>query len=326
MTTKSDGKTFRIIAPLSNPDEARTLPGLGADEFYFSIQPPGMNSAFSRRELPRANFHSFEDIELAAQIAAKRGVRLFAAVNKTYYTNDELGPAKKILDRCLDAGAAGLIVADAGLLRLLRKGNYGARAEIALSTVAAPTNGDAVEFFSRLGVSRVILPRTVSPKQAARFVRRFPKLRFEALIFNWYCANVDGVCRYQHDISDPAAPPDLVRNGCCFDYEVTCPNGAPAPDSVRRGLTNAQRRSETACGVCSIYDFMQAGVRDFKVVGRLLGYKAKANSVKFLDGCRKIYQESDSREGYIRLSQRYYEQFFGAACSGVCYHRIRMTD
>jgi collagenase-like PrtC family protease len=319
-------KPFRIIAPLSNPDEARTLPGFGADEFYFSYQPAGATRAISRRELPRANFKNFDDVALAVEIAAKRGAKLFVALNKTYYTNDELPGVKKILGRCLEAGAAGVIVADAGLLRYLRNSKINERAGIALSTVAAPMNREAIKFFTQFGISRVILPRTVGPHDAARFVKEFPGLRFEALIFNWYCANVDGVCRFQHDIPDAAGEPGLVRNGCCFDYEAVCPNGAAAPESVRREFKGVQRRSETACGVCSIHDFMRAGVRDFKIVGRLLGYKAKADSVKFLDGCRKIYQESDSREGYIRLSQRYYEQFFGEACSGVCYHRIRITE
>ena len=103
---------MRIIAPLSHADEARVLPGLGADELYFSIQPAGAGVALNRRELPRANFTRIEDAARAADLVHHRGARVFVALNKVFYTDAELPRVARILDQCLDAGVDGAIVAE----------------------------------------------------------------------------------------------------------------------------------------------------------------------------------------------------------------------
>lgn len=315
--------SIKIVAPASAPDEARTLPGLGADELYFSVQPPGARTATSRRELPRANFSDAEEVELAVRIAIKRNARLFVALNKTFYIDREMREVKRLLDRCLEAGVHGAIVADPGLLRLLHGEKYPDRAEIVLSTVAAATNAEAVKFFSRFGISRVILPRTTGPEAAARLVKKFPRLDFEVLIFNWYCANLDGACRFQHDLADPDRAPDLARNGCCLECEISRPGGEPAPVHISSAFSEVYRRSDTACGACSMYDFAIAGVKYFKAAGRLLERKQKEDSVIFLGDCRAILENCGDGKKFQRLARRRYETFFGKPCSGVCYHGIR---
>lgn len=308
--------------PLSGFEEARTLPRLGADEFYFSFQPPGAKTAISRRELSKANFDSLEDVALAVEIAKKRECGMLLALNKTYYTETEMPGAVKTLDNCLDIGVDGVIVADAGLLRLLHARKYNERAEIILSAVAAPTNALAIGFYETFGISRVILPRHISPDIAARYVRKYPSLRFEVFVFNWHCWNLDGVCRFQHDVPDAERHPSLVRNGCCLEYEVIPDEGGADPNIEDR-FRDVYKRSETGCAVCSMFDFARGGVTDFKIVGRLLSYEAKAEAVTFVNDCRKILESCGDRDKFMRLAKRHYESYFGDKCAGACYHNVR---
>lgn len=313
---------MKITAPLTHFDEAGILPRLGADELYFSLQPSHIRQAVSRREARFANFSSYEDAALAAEIAKKRGAALSLALNKTFYTQWEMAQAKRILDGCLDFGIDAVIVADAGFLRFLRLENYHKRLEIVLSTVAAPTNAEAISFHAGFGIKRVILPRHISPETAGRYARKFPRIDFEVFIFNWHCMNLDGVCRFQHDTCEVDSQPSITQNGCCIGYEIL-PFEGEVPEKLAREFENVYRRSQTGCAVCSLFDFAREGIAHFKIAGRLLPSPVKAEAVRFVDDCRKMLAQAGTREKYMRLARRHYENFFGVPCSGVCYHNVR---
>lgn len=137
-----------LLAPAGDLEKLKIAILYGADAVYLGGRHFGL----------RAGAINFAPDELTAGVdfAHTNGAKVYVTVNIFAHNRDlELLPG--YLASLVDAGVDGVIVSDPGVLDLVRTGFP--QLPVHLSTQANTTNWAAARFWSRQGVSRIILAR-----------------------------------------------------------------------------------------------------------------------------------------------------------------------
>jgi putative protease len=154
----------------------------GADAVYLGLD------RFNARA--RAENFRLDDLCRVLPHAKARGVKVYLAVN-TLLTEADLPEAIELVHRVAPLSPDALIVADLGLLRILREFFPGIPVHV--STQAGCASADAAEEFARMGASRVILERHLRMDEVARIAARSP-IGVEIFAHGSLCYSFSGKC------------------------------------------------------------------------------------------------------------------------------------
>lgn len=311
---------MRIISPVDNFQEAGLLLEAGADELYGGYIPAEWNdyslfASLNQRTFSAAQIASEE--ELAEIIALVHGYkRTFAlTLNASFYTNEQLPLLVEYLDRMVTLGIDSLILADPGLLRLLKK-RHG-HLEYHASTLAHLTNSGAVRFMAEQGIQRVVLPRHLSVSDMASIVQQTPGVLCDAFLLVGKCPNSEGLCTFHHSSPEKIWP-------CEIPYEIN-----PLVDGASSQLSQAIQRqnswSETnrrhGCGLCAIPALQKAGIHSLKLVGRGAPAAQKVRNVTLTREFLALAGRMTDFAEYRRKAMVAHRERFGAVChQNVCYY------
>lgn len=158
--------------------------------------------------------------------------------------------------RAVDMGVDNIVVANMGLMKLLRASG------IALPfTAAGYMNVGTVRLARYLGenfgVTRVTLPHAMALEEVSAFTR-LPGIEIEIPVQTG-AGNTCGRCM----MSDSPVTPEIGL-GCRAGYEVR-EGGSPSPVSAK---PMAFLDGSTDCSLCSVIELISAGVFAFKIPGR----------------------------------------------------------
>lgn len=281
---------MKILSPLSGVSEAKPLIEAGAQELYCGVVTEEWEKRFSLvasanlRHDRVANFSSFEELAKTVDIASRRKVPVFCALNAHFYSDAQLPLALRNAQEAIDAGASKIIVSDIGLISLLKKKNFGA--DIALSTANPVFNSQAMPFFKRLGIRSIVLPRHLSCKEISGLAKSASALgiELEAFVLNAICPYIDGLCTLQHvgKSPDSIAADELA---CRIPFSVEVFSNEPSEQSKRSALARAclwQNTLPLGCGLCALPSFEKAGIHSLKIAGRGNSTGKKVADVKML--------------------------------------------
>jgi collagenase-like PrtC family protease len=328
----------KILAPVSALDEVAILAEAGADEIYCGCLPAdwakdyGASDTLTRRQGTVANFGTLREILSVPQVAARLHLRCALTLNVAY-TRDQTPRAMHVAEQWREAGGHAIIVSDVEFLLNLQQ--RGLPIERHLSILAGVFNSQAVSFFRTLGVSRIVLPRSLSIDEMARIARHHAGFEFGAIILNEKCEFIDGLCGFYHGT---AFPPGTVS---CFEYRE-CPGGnvprtfSHDPAYVGHGcqipfvadacgaIEHADRDDEhrPACGACVIPGLAEAGIHYLKIAGRGLPSDLKLRAVRFIRSSvdASIANHDQPRRPSVAL-KRLYSRTFGCSCDSTsCYY------
>lgn len=252
---------MKITAGLGSLDNFHRMVSAGADELFAGFVPLDWLEKYSnhqplnRREnlLQNIQINTLADLRLLAKMKADSGVNVAIAFNSPFYGADCYSMIADILADLSSIGMQDWIIADPGLLVYLQ--NAGLSGGIHLSGEAGAYNPDAVRFFKKLGVKRIIFPRKISPEHMAECICAAPNLQYEAFVLNEMCHFSGAFCASLHcDFLDPL---------CRVPYQVFGPDcRCTSPDRDPSAF------GAGGCGVCALPRLSQAGVGFLKVVGR----------------------------------------------------------
>jgi len=171
-----------LVAPAGNPAKLRAALHFGADAAYVGM----------KRHSLRAHAGNFDDDELAWAIryAHDRGKRLYVAVNVQPF-DDELVDIEAALARLAQLGPDGVVVGDAGVLRLARR--VAPQLRLHLSTQASVVNREAVEEWGERGVERIVLARELSLERLSALAQR-TTTELEVFAHGAMCVATSGRC------------------------------------------------------------------------------------------------------------------------------------
>jgi putative protease len=211
-----------------------------------------------------------------------------------------LPPLAEHAEELARLGVRGVIVADLGLLSLLRDralrrlglvASHARPFELVASTLLSAFNGASVAFLARAGATRVVLPRELSAEEICALARE-ARVPVEAVAMRGRCPNVEGFCTHLHD--DPSRTwPCELRYAKSWSGE-----GEGIPPFVERALRRDEGTDRHfSCGLCAVPLLARAGVRALKVVGRGAETERKASAVAAVAAMIAWGEEGGSPDG-----------------------------
>lgn len=312
---------MKLISPVDNLQELESLMAAGADELYGGVVPPvwldgyGRMASINQRTFAGAQIDDFDEfIEIVRQ-CAQAGRPFFLTLNSPFYIDGQHPLLVDLVGRAADAGLAGVILADLGLLRLLIR-QY-PDLEYHASTLAHLGNSEAARLYGRAGFLRIVLPRHLTTTEMAQIVHNTPDVGFDAFLLVGKCPNTEGFCSFHHSSADKIWPCEIPYEYKFLDDDTS--GSLEAAVARQDSWSRSNRRH--GCGLCAIPELVAAGVTGLKLVGRGAPPAMKLANLtlasEFLELARKGLADSDYRAQAIAAHKRR----FGTACSpNVCYY------
>lgn len=312
---------MKIISPIDNPAETDLLLDAGADELYGGYLPTewgekyGLLASINQRTFAGAQLDSREDLVAVVTKAHARGRNFALTLNAPYYTDEQMPLLLDYVDEAVKAGVDGVILADLGLLRLLRRRHP--NLEFHASTLAHLMNSSAAAFYVAQGIDRVIFPRHLTVAEMASIVEKLPQVRFDAFMLVGKCPNTEGLCTFHHSSPDKVWP-------CEIPYRIT-PLQEPASPVLAEAMNRQASWSRTdrrhGCGLCAVPHLRKAGIYGVKLVGRGAPPAQKVKNILLVRDFIELAATEQDFAVYRKKAMAAHRQRFGAPCSpNVCYY------
>ena len=275
--------TLKILSPLSRIDEVEPLIEAGADEFYCGVLPSEWREKYTvaaclnRRQEDNKfintspHMSSFAELEEAVRRSHARNIPVVLTINEHYYSREQYPYLREYIEQALKIGIDAFIIGDLGLLFTLQE--MGSPARIHISTAGTAFNAETVHFYRDLGAARVILPRHLSLEEIGAIAQKVSGVELETFILNSRCANVDGLCTFQHGLADLVDEEQRksYENACMMLYKVSAAvEGVPDEEAEkilqekisweRQHFWSALHIDDRPCGGCALYEFEEMGI------------------------------------------------------------------
>ena len=162
--------------------------------------------------------------------------------------------------------ADALIVSDPGIIALVKK--HWPEAEIHLSTQANCTNIEAVKFWSKQGIKRIILGREVTLQEIKEIKKAVPKIELEYFIHGAMCMAYSGRCFLSKEITGRSGNLGDCSQPCRFEYSIKARNHEQEFDIVSEEHGTYLLNSKDLCLIEYLPQLIKAGISSFKIEGR----------------------------------------------------------
>ncbi len=268
---------IELLAPARDLEHGRAAIECGSDALYIG------GVGFSARQ---AAHNKIEDIALLAEYAHSYGVRLYVAMN-TILMDSELADAEAMAREVISAGADALIVQD------MAYATMGLDVALHASTQMSLDSLERAKHLEACGFSRIILERGLSLEEISA-IGSSTEVEIEAFVHGAICVSTSGKCYMGHIVSSRGGN----RGGCSqpcrskFDLE----DGSGKIIMRDRHLLSLRDLNLSE----HIYDMAEAGVRSFKIEGRLKDMAYLKNSVAYYN--QKLDELVALGRGYRRAS------------------------
>ncbi len=243
----SPDKKLELLSPAKNLECGIAAIRHGADAVYIGAP------RFGARE---AAGNSIGEIEQLAAEARIFGVKTYVALNTILYDN-ELEEAGRIIRQVYEAGADAVIIQDFGILEMDLP-------PIALhaSTQANNFTVDKIKFLEAIGFKRAVLARELSLEQIGEIAGQ-TTIELEAFVHGSLCVSLSGQCFMSHTVGGRSANRGACAQPCRKKYDLSDATGKIiVRDKHLLSLKDLNRSN-------SIRELSDAGVRSFKIEGRL---------------------------------------------------------
>ncbi len=250
---------LEVLAPAGDEERFAAAVQYGADAVYLGRQMFGMRSS-------PGNFN-FEQLVNAVNTAHAKGIRVYLTCN-TLPRNNEIPFFEKFVREAVEAKVDALIVADIGLLMLIKR--YAPDMEIHISTQTGIVNYVTARELYDLGAKRVVLARELSLDEIAEIrAKTSPDLDIEAFVHGAMCVSFSGRCLLSQYLVNRDANRGECAQPCRWGYHLVEEKrpGQYFPifeDEKGTYILNAK----DMCMIEHIDKLAEAGVNSLKIEGR----------------------------------------------------------
>ena len=268
-----------LLAPAGNWDCARAAVAAGANAIYFGL--PKFNARL------RADNFIDADLPELMEYLHRYGLRGYLTMNTLVFTS-ELAAAEAQLRMIAAAGVDAIIIQDIGLARLAQE--VAPKVEIHASTQMTITSAEGLAFIgSIVPLARAILARELSIKEIQRLAASplGSTTPLEVFVHGALCVAYSGQCLTSEALGQRSANRGECAQACRMPYEIVVDGLTRELGEVRYLLS-----PQDLAAVDLIPDLLLAGVRSFKIEGRLKSaeYVAAVTRVyrKAIDACGAV--------------------------------------
>nr|WP_201305404.1 U32 family peptidase [Paenibacillus puerhi] len=281
---KSD---IELLAPAGDWDCLRAAVANGADAVFFGVE----------KFNARARAHNFHTDELPdiMSFLHRYGVKGYLTFNILVF-EEELEGARELIESCIDAGVDAVIVQDLGLVRLIRE--ISPDFPIHGSTQMTITSPEAVEFTKPFDLEIVVLGRENNLKQIKQIGDQ-AKLPMEVFVHGALCVSYSGQCLTSEMWGGRSANRGECAQACRLPYDLIVDGEQKPMGDVAYLLS-----PKDLAAIELIPELIEAGVKSFKIEGRLKSPEYVANVVgkyrraidRYFDGENPMPTKEELRE------------------------------
>lgn len=253
---------IELLAPAGDWDCMRAAVANGADAVFFGVE------KFNARA--RANNFYTDELPDIMSFLHRYGVKGYLTFNILVF-EEELDDARLLIEACIDAGVDAVIVQDLGLVRLIRE--ISPDFPIHGSTQMTITSPEAVEFTKPYNMEIVVLGRENNLKQI-RQIGEQAKLPMEVFVHGALCVSYSGQCLTSEMWGGRSANRGECAQACRLPYDLMV-DGQPKPMGDVAYLLSPK----DLAAIELIPELIEAGVKSFKIEGRLKSPEYVANVV-----------------------------------------------
>ena len=269
-------KTVELLAPAKNYETAIAAINSGADAIYI-----GASDFGARKNAP----NSLEDIEKLVKFAHKFYVKVHVVIN-TILNNEELKQAIELIKNLYNIDVDAIIIQDMGLVKAAIERKI-PPIPLHASTQCNNRTLEKAKFFDTLGLSRVILARELSIEQIKEICQN-TSCEIETFIHGALCVSYSGQCYFSYNNGGRSANKGECAQPCRMKYSLIDSNGKYIlKDKYLLSLKdfNASQYIE---------DLINAGVKSFKIEGRLKDINYVRNVVAYYNNLINKYAQRTS--------------------------------
>ncbi|MES9814255.1 MAG: tRNA 5-hydroxyuridine modification protein YegQ [Candidatus Thiodiazotropha sp.] len=224
-------KRPELLSPAGTLKNARYAFAYGADAVYAGLP----------RYSLRVRNNDFLQDNLAIGIADAHGQgRHFYLACNVMPHNAKLKTFIKDLEPVIAMGPDALIMSDPGLILMVREA--WPEMPVHLSVQANTVNAEAVRFWQRQGLSRVILSRELSLEEVEEIRQAVPDMELEVFIHGALCIAYSGRCLLSGYFNHRDANQGTCTNSCRWDYKMM--SQTVEPPTTATGPAGVARHSE----------------------------------------------------------------------------------
>lgn len=268
---------MRWAVPVCDVSEVEPLCDAGAGEFYCGILEETWRASYGghdtiSRRAGCANLPSLAAARDVVNAAHRAGISVFLALNARYIPEQYVTLCALLRD--WDAlGGDGVHISDMGLL--VRAAEMSLRTRLSVSLLAVTVNAAAVAWYRTLGVTRVVLPRFLTPDEMRAVL---DGCEGEAMVMGDKCPFIDGLCRFYHGVG--FADADRKCATACLAQTVAHFDTTFRSLACRELLGEPQ--TSPPCAVCALEALSQAGITIGKLGGRGMPLELRLRELRFV--------------------------------------------
>ena len=199
-----------VLAPAGDMERLEAAVDFGADAVYLG------GTSFGMRAGPK----NFDEAALksAVEKCHARGVKVYLTCN-TLPRNDEIPYFEGFIKYAYEVGVDAAIVADLGLLSLIKK--YTPDMEIHMSTQTGIVNYVTANELYNMGAKRVVLARELSLDEVAEIRAKSPAdMEIEVFVHGAMCVSFSGRCLLSSYLVNRDANRGQCAQPCRWGYHL----------------------------------------------------------------------------------------------------------
>ena len=195
-----------LLAPAGDLERLKIALKYGADAVY--VGGPLLNL--------RANATNFtlDELNEGIDYAHKLNKKVYVTVNIILH-NNESKEVDEYLKKLKEINVDAIIVSDPAVIRIAKKYDI----EVHLSTQQSTLNYEAVKFFKKQGVTRVVLARECS-KEDIELIKNNVDIEIETFIHGAMCAGYSGRCVMSNVLTNRDANRGGCSQICRWDFDL----------------------------------------------------------------------------------------------------------
>ena len=250
---------IELLAPAGDMERLRMSLAYGADAVYLAGTDFGMRS-FAGNFTP-------EELKQAVALCHSRGVAVHVTCN-TMPRNGEIARMPEWLEYLQELGVDAAILADVGVLSLLKK--HAPKVKAHISTQASVSNYQAAAAWHELGASRVILARELSLDEIREIRAKAPReLELEAFVHGAMCVSYSGRCLLSNYMTGRDANRGACAQPCRYQYALVEEKRPGEYFPIGEDAGGAYiLNSRDMCMIDHIPELIDAGLDSLKIEGR----------------------------------------------------------
>ena len=292
-------KKPELLAPAGNLEKLKVAIMYGADAVFVG------GKEFSLRS--QASNFTLEDIREGVEFAKKYGAHIHVTCNIILH-QDNLEGLKNYLKQLDDIGVTAIIVADPYIMKIAKDMHL--NLEVHVSTQLSTLNSQAIAFYQKMGMDRVVLGREVTYEDLRAIMDKVD-VDIEYFIHGAMCIHYSGRCMLSNYLSRR----DANRGGCsqsCRWYYDLFIKDKQVNDN---GVIPFSMSSKDMALINHIPELIELGVNSFKIEGRMKSLHYIATVVSTY---RKLIDDYCKDPDNFVMSDKYYQELLKAANRALC--------